>query len=882
MNKIVVWGLILLVVIVAIGYYILFVTESVSTKPIEVIPNNAALVIQIDEPGNFYSKVSDENEIWKSLAKGETTKKLVKHAALIDSIMHLDDEISKIETGQAIISLHFDTTFNEAQYLIAVEIINKESKQFLQVFNSQFTVSSSEHYKNVMTIAHDRFNFKIFAGIKNNILLLSKQDWLINKVLQPGPKGKKHFSEGKTFIDLMNTSGKNTDARIFINYKWLTIFLKNSLAPASKNVLNEFDNFAGWSETDLLIKNDELIFSGFTFPDTKNYLRDFANQKPGKIGSFRIAPFNTSMLLATNFSNIQEIVKQDELTDLNKSLNFDLSKFLSVCGTEIAFASNASNKLLVQNNSWFFIHLADISKAKQYLNQISSNTGVNKGILHNGQTIRKINYRNVVPLLFGNPYALLQNTWYAFIDQYVVFANSAESLKQLISNYESGKTLDLNDNFKQFSDNITGNSNIFLYVSPRYINGFLANYLRNETLSKINQNEGLLNDIQGLSFQFTSRDSIFYTNFYLRNDKTEMKENLDLWRLELDNEVSGKPYLVRDHSTNNFNIIVFDTESNMYLVSPDGQVLWKKKLDNIPESEIFQMDFYKNGKIQYLLNTRDFIYLLDKNGNRVENFPKKINPSATNGLSLFDYDGNKSYRIMIAQADKRVYNYTGSGNKVDGWQKPGTENIVTDPVVHLSAGGRDYIIITDINNNIKIIDRKGNQRIRLREKIEKARNSAYYINKTNSKGVILTTDKYGRLTYISTTGKLQYTEFGEYSADHFFLYEDFTGNGSKDFIYIEGNQLNVFNRFKKVLFNYQFPADISIKPVFFKLGRNQNVLGIVDKQNKTIYLFGKDGNPIISSGLIGGNPFTVGNLYNNNELHLVTSVGRTLYNYRLN
>jgi hypothetical protein len=237
--------------------------------------------------------------------------------------------------------------------------------------------------------------------------------------------------------------------------------------------------------------------------------------------------------------------------------------------------------------------------------------------------------------------------------------------------------------------------------------------------------------------------------------------------------------------------------------------------------------------------------------------------------------------MLLAQADKRVYNYTETGKKVTGWLRPKTDNIVTEPIIHLTAGGLDYIIITDINSNISVVNRRGNDRIKLQQRLDKARHSTYYINKTNSKGIILTSDKYGRLTYISKTGGIKHTEFGEFSADHFFLYEDFTGNGANDFIYIEGNQLNVFDRFKNVKFNYSFSSPIKIKPVFFKLGNKQRVLGIVNKAEKTIYLFDKSGTPLISSGLIGENPFTVGSLFNDNSVNLITSTEKTVFNYRI-
>ena len=51
-------------------------------------------------------------------------------------------------------------------------------------------------------------------------------------------------------------------------------------------------------------------------------------------------------------------------------------------------------------------------------------------------------------------------------------------------------------------------------------------------------------------------------------------------------------------------------------------------------------------------------------------------------------------------------------------------------------------------------------------------NSIFYKNETNKKGVFLTTNKAGELTYVSENGKLKYTDFGEFSPNHFFFYED--------------------------------------------------------------------------------------------------------------
>ena len=309
--------------------------------------------------------------------------------------------------------------------------------------------------------------------------------------------------------------------------------------------------------------------------------------------------------------------------------------------------------------------------------------------------------------------------------------------------------------------------------------------------------------------------------------------------------------------------------------------MWKKKLVQTPISDIAQVDYYKNGKIQFLFNTEDNLYLIDRKGRFTGSYPIRINPAATNGLTLFDYNKRKDYRILIAQADKRIYNYTLKGKQVRGWRKPKLQNIVADKIQRLIANNKDYIIITDVDNRVYVVNRRGNTRIKVPSDFKKARNSLFYVNRTNSKGIILTTDRKGRLAYLSSSGTVRYTSFGNFSPEHYFLYEDFNNDGWKDFIFIDNRKLLVFDKFKKILFQYTFHSNIVTPPVFFKLGKGKKVLGVVASGEKTIYLFDKNGNTLVSKGLVGETPFTVGSLKNNREVNLVTAAGKVLYNYRI-
>ena len=50
--------------------------------------------------------------------------------------------------------------------------------------------------------------------------------------------------------------------------------------------------------------------------------------------------------------------------------------------------------------------------------------------------------------------------------------------------------------------------------------------------------------------------------------------------MQLDAPLATDPQFVTDHRNNKKEIVVQDTENNLYLISTDGKVLWKKKLEH--------------------------------------------------------------------------------------------------------------------------------------------------------------------------------------------------------------------------------------------------------------------------------------------------------------
>ncbi|MCK4288938.1 MAG: hypothetical protein KAW86_07020, partial [Bacteroidales bacterium] len=389
------------------------------------------------------------------------------------------------------------------------------------------------------------------------------------------------------------------------------------------------------------------------------------------------------------------------------------------------------------------------------LNQLGNKIPGNAGtITHKGYQIKNINIPSIIPMFFGSIFKNIEKNYYTVIENYVVFANNPSSLKKFTNTFLSGKTLDLNENYKEFSDNISESSNIYLFYNIRNSIEVLKTFANENLSSIISHNANIIKNFQSFALQLSFINRMFYTNLYIKYNPSYKEENISVWKAILDENIAGQPYLVKDHTDNTYNIVVFDIENNMYLVDNNGNIFWKIPVSEPIISNVYPVDYYKNRKIQYLFNTENYIYLIDLKGRKVENFPIKLSKKATNGLTVFDYSGNKNYRIVYAGEDKKVYNYTIKGNEVDGWKNPKTSEIVNREIQHLVVAGKDYILITDKEGKVKITDRRGRTRINLKSKLIKAGNSEFYVNKTNSKGIFITTDEKGNLTYITKSGNI--------------------------------------------------------------------------------------------------------------------------------
>jgi hypothetical protein len=165
---------------------------------------------------------------------------------------------------------------------------------------------------------------------------------------------------------------------------------------------------------------------------------------------------------------------------------------------------------------------------------------------------------------------------------------------------------------------------------------------------------------------------------------------------------------VRNHLNKSRETLVQDISNHLYLISPDGQILWKKSLEGPIVSDIHQIDFLKNNKLQYLFATEEKLYILDRNGAPVAPFPVAV-PGAVSlhTASVIDYENNRDYRFMVSDLMGNLYLYNKAGTLLEGWNPLRLGYRLFDGIRHIRIQDKDYLIATQANGIIQVLNRRG-------------------------------------------------------------------------------------------------------------------------------------------------------------------------------
>lgn len=876
------------------------VKQPVNKTSFEAIPQNAALILKENNFNALYAKLSTTNIIWEELSSSTETAEQTN-----DRLHYLDSLISgpfkPLFSDKPILSsLHLSgaNDFDFIFYMpVSDEVSEKQLIQKIKNVTKRNPEARSYDGANIHTLrVNDKAKISII--VYHNTLVFSYSTVLIEDVIRQ-LNAETSLIDNTNFSKMIANSGQSEDGNLLINNKYFSKIVNQYINKSSKKYAANLDNYTGWTELDISIKPNSVSLNGFSFSEDNQWITLFKNQKPTDIDVLSIIPFNTAFLYHNGLSNSKSFFENRKLSLKNTNQFFSFQKYLDQqtekygidleeellanIGNEVAFVITESLTDDFSNNKFVVFQTNDLDKTSADLMNIVSKVNAEpfEPVLFNDYTINKIELNNIFRFLLGKPFINLENHFYTIIDEYVVFGNSESGLKKFITNVINEKTLAKDVNFKEFNDNLSSSSNIFIYNNIARSINLYKQFSLEKHIPIFDEKIDVFRKFEAISFQAsTEKNGLYYNNIHLKHNPIYKQETASLWELMADTSISSAPHIVLNHKTKAKEIFVQDDANKIYLISNIGKVIWTKQLQEPIMGKVHQIDVYKNNKLQLLFNTKSKIYLIDRNGNNVESYPVKLTSEATNGITPLDYSHNRNYRLLIGCADKMVYNYDIAGAKIKGWEYSPSSSFAHGKIWHFTIANKDYIVIPLKDGKVKVIQRNGKDRLNLENKLEVSSNPIYLkIGNNLSKTYLTTSDTLGNISKLFLNGKTALILNDKKHVNTTFSFFDFTNNNINEFIFNYENTLRIIDTDKKELYQNEFESSITHAPLHFKLSDKTTRLGIVT-ENK-IYLINSKGEIEDGFPLAGSTPFCIEDINNDNTSNLVVAHGKMIYTYNL-
>ena len=601
----------------------------------------------------------------------------------------------------------------------------------------------------------------------------------------------------------------------------------------SKNLINSTFNFKDLNLKNNLgfvvnVFNDKILLNGLSYVDDSTKISNniFNGLISSKLKNYEIVPKNVSRLKSFNLSSYSNYKKNSKLEDLKED------RLSSIINENLIEYS----ELILNEDQLFIIRLKDIQLFKDYLSENNNikSTHRNFNIYDNTfldyrltNSVIKYNYKKKI-LVFKN---------------HIVFSDNETTLIEFINENLKGNTLQEDSSFNNSLTEISS----FNTLNNNYFTNSDYNFFKE--LNILNSK----NDFTENSFQLVQDNEIIHFNAIISKAKAS-KNNLKIskqFEVEIDEEILMNPHFIKNYATKKLDIVVQDKKNNLYLISNKGSVVWKRKIGQPILGKISQIDLYKNGRLQLIFNTKNKVFVLDRNGKEVKPFPKSFNDDITQPISIFDYDKNKNYRILVTQG-KELLLYDKNGKKVNGFKYSRSNSKITSSPKHFRILNKDFIVFKT-GKKLKILNRRGRERIKLKDEVVLSNENIF---KLDNKLITITNDQ--KLVEIDISGTVSLSNL--LNSKNLKLNTDNYNN----IIILDENKMRLNSSYVDLPFsNYNTPKLTKIN--------NNLFVSLFDSQNNKSYLFNKNLQPNSSFPIYSLIPTEFGDMNNDKKIHVIAS-----------
>ena len=782
---------------------------------------------------SLYSFLPEDSSVIVNINNLNNTKEILDNNELLPSVLSSTHEISaqlnllskKKSDKNGILSL---SSFGKDE--IAFTYIRK-SNSFDSI--QEDDILKNTYLKSEIFLEETDGN-EVHKVIIDEFIISSNKDIILENIIRDFYSKKSNLDS--EFIKILNTTDFDEPFNIYTKSYNLSSFKKDltemSFFPKSNT---------SWVAYDFKNSLENLYLTGIT------RISDSINGKISILKNLGSSKTKTDKVIPNSFSTFLTFVINDSQRFI---FNFkDYLKFNDLSTENLNFNSlNIVDEISFVEDQEKFVILSLVNKE-----QIDSYFRLEN--FDDNYNIKKIDLSEDINILFRNVDSEISGEYAVLLGDLLVITKSLSQIKKIINSQNINDNLGSNEKYLSFkeqkSDNYSflwiGNNNS---IDSKIINDYYINsevYPYRSFSGRVNKNITLL-EFNLSKAEIKTSDEDVYTEFFVTFDQ----------------EIISDPKWLKNHLNNEFDIAFQDSDNYLNYLTNKGNLNWKKKLSGKIIGDIKQVDIYKNGRQQMMFRTNEKLYLLDRNGNEVKQLSFPINSNFSNiPISIFDYEKNRNYRFLIS-VDNKINMYDSNGKIVSGFRPPIFESKIINNPVHIRINGKDYIVVQLEDGTLKILDRRGRDRIIVDNKIQYSGNSIYsYLEQ------FTTTDKLGNLIKIDTKGNL-IKENINLSVENFI---DIVDN---NIVYLNENRLTIKG------INVELPFSRFSKPKIF-IDSKTILVSITDLTNNEIYLYRDNGKLLKGFPIKGSSVIDIKDSDNDGKLEIISAIDNfSIVSYEIN
>jgi hypothetical protein len=892
--------------------------EFSNSSAINAVPSSSPIFIKINDPVKLLQVLGKQNEWWKLLGNIEKVKPLQKGIVSIDSIMNVNSDFKRFIKGKEIVFSLNPEGNNEINVLaiIPVNVMGDQSlaENFINEFVNTRHLHSARRKFNKVSLyeltSNGVNNFNLTYSFYREFLILSPKATLVEKAIRQLESNS--GEENPELGPLLKTINNQAEINIFINHQTAGEMLSNILSEPMQIKASLMKNYSGWTELDATIKDVKFYISGFTNGEIqKNYFSNILlHQQPGISKIESVLPSNIKFFSGYYLSDIERFFddyqryltklnlfteNHERLKEIEKISGFNLKNiFIDIFDNEIAESAICNDPMTdnpyrvwtikTKSGSFALKKMKDFQEAYIKSTKKTSAEWEKDFKIDNQTNIKfyKFPVEDMPALLFGNLFPDVKTSWFTVFDNYLIFADSFTALGKIILSNILGETLIADSEYIKFQSGLTSMNNYYFFCNSS-ITFPEANLFFSSDISNDISSNNDFGKFKYIAWQVSSSGNMIYNNacmFY--NPNISLKPQT-VWQSHLLSALRKKPLIVENRfDRQNNEIILTDSKNNVYMLNSVGRIVWQINVESPVLSDIHVIDFNKNGDYQLVFNTKEKLFIIDKKGNNIENFPVHFRVNATNGVSVFDYENTRNYRFFVASEDRLIYAFDSDGKVLEGWQPYKTDHFVYQPIQHFSVEGKDYIVASDQMKDY-IFDRKGNIRVQTDIVYQHSKNNTLYLEKRTKSHEprLVTTDSKGNIHRTYFNGSHETIEFNELDDSHYFSAANADEDEENEYLFVQGNHIIVQKNNGRSLFNQKIDYEITGNPCVFNFSPDNKKIGVNCSASNKIFLFDSNGTVYKGFPLDGCSEFNIDFISDDHSsFHLlVGSPDGYLYNY---